>query len=193
MSGDIPEIFWEALRSVERDAFRAVATTRTFAAGAWLIMEGDAAHYVIVILSGRTKICVFRNGSEYVIAERGPGQLVGERAVFELSERTASVIAVESVHALVVRDTDFVSFLDAHPRANAIVRAQLNDRYIEDPPWSAPDGRDGSFDAGATPRGRASSASFSSAGPATPRPQAWNGENWSTTAVMTFPHGSGYG
>jgi hypothetical protein len=87
------------------------------------------------------------------------------------------VIAVESVHALVVRDTDFVNFLDAHPRANAIVRAQLNDRYIEDRTWSAPDGRDGSFDAGTTPDGRASFASFSSAGPAAPRPQAWNGEN----------------
>jgi hypothetical protein len=130
--------FWNRLDSIELDAFRAVASNRTFATGARLITEGDEAHSVIVILSGRTKICVDRNGTERVIAERGPGQLVGERAVFELKERSASVIAVEPVQALVVRITDFVSFLNAHRRVGGIVMAQLNDRYVEDQAWSRP-------------------------------------------------------
>ena len=61
---------------------RGVAS-RTFAAGARLIEEGDRADHVIVILSGRTKICVEENGGESILAERGPGQLVGERAALQ--------------------------------------------------------------------------------------------------------------
>lgn len=48
--------FWEALDPIQRDAFRPVASPRTFATGVRLMSEGDQAAYVIVILSGRTKI-----------------------------------------------------------------------------------------------------------------------------------------
>jgi hypothetical protein len=74
-----------------------------FAAGATLISEGDHADHVIVILSGRVKICVRIHGTQRVIAERGPGQLVGERGALRMGVRSASVIAVEMVRGLVVR------------------------------------------------------------------------------------------
>jgi CRP-like cAMP-binding protein len=126
-------VFWEALDPIERDAFRAVASSRTFAAGARLITEGDQADHVIVILSGRTKICVEESGRERVLAERGPGQLVGERAVLQLSLRSASVIALDRVQVLVVRTEDFATFISAHPRVLGIVESQLYDRHTEDP------------------------------------------------------------
>ena len=132
-------IFWEALDPIERDAFRAVASSRIFAAGARLVAEGDQADHVIVILSGRTKICVEENGGERVLAERGPGQLVGERAVLQLSQRSASVIALERVQALVVRIGDFATFISAHPRVLGIVESQLYDRHTEDPARYGPD------------------------------------------------------
>jgi hypothetical protein len=132
-------VFWEALDPVERDAFRAVATARTFAAGARLITEGDQADHVIVILSGRTQICAEENGGERVLAERGPGQLVGERAVLQVSPRSASVIALDRVQALVARTGDFAAFVTAHPRVLGIVESQLYDRHIEDPARYGPD------------------------------------------------------
>src|SRR5437588_315093 len=82
---------------------RSAASPRTFAAGARLIAEGNQADYVIVILSGRTKISVEENGRERILAERGPGQLVGERAVLQISVRSANVTALDTVQALVVR------------------------------------------------------------------------------------------
>jgi class 3 adenylate cyclase len=124
-------IFWDALNPIERDAFRAVAVSRTFAAGARLMEEGDRAEYVIVILSGRTRICVEENGTERIIAERGPGQLVGERAALHISVRSASVIALETVQALVVRTGEFAAFISAHPAVLDIVEGQLYDRLIE--------------------------------------------------------------
>jgi CRP-like cAMP-binding protein len=130
-------VFWEALDPIEREAFRSVSFPRTFAAGATLIQEGDRADHVIVILNGRTKICVEENGRERVLAERGPGQLVGERGALQVSVRSASVIAMETVQALVVRTTDFAAFISAHPAVLKIVESQLYDRLTEDPADSA--------------------------------------------------------
>jgi hypothetical protein len=132
-------VFWDSLDPIERDAFRAVASSRTFAAGARLITEGDQADHVIVILSGRTKICIEENGGERTLAERGPGQLVGERAVLRLSVRAASVIALDRVQALVVRTRDFAAFISDHPRVLGIVESQLYDRHTEDPARYGPD------------------------------------------------------
>jgi Cyclic nucleotide-binding domain len=125
-------VFWQALDPVERDAFRLLATPRTFAAGATLVREGDQADHVIVILSGRTKICVEENGKERILAVRGPGQLVGERAALQINVRSASVIALETVQALVARTRDFAAFITSHPRVLAIVERQLYDRLTED-------------------------------------------------------------
>lgn len=124
--------FWGTLDPTEREAFRSVAVSRTFAAGARLIREGDPADHVIVILTGRTRICVEDNGAERILAERGPGQLVGERGALQISVRSASVIALETVRALVVRTGDFAAFISAHPRVLAIVEGQVYDRLTED-------------------------------------------------------------
>ena len=125
--------FWAALDPTEREALRSVAFSRTFAAGARLIREGDPADHVVVILSGRTLICLDEKGTERVLAERGPGQLVGERGALQVSVRSASVIALETVQALVVRTPDFAAFISAHPRVLAIVEGQVYDRLTEDP------------------------------------------------------------
>ena len=135
-------VFWEALDPVEREAFRSVTFSRTFAAGARLIKEGERADHVIVILSGRTEIVVAENGMERVLAERGPGQLVGERGALQVSIRSASVIALETVQALVVRTGDFAGFISAHPSVLDIVESQLYDRLTEQPAGYGLDGTD---------------------------------------------------
>lgn len=163
-------VFWEALDPIERDAFRSVASPRTFAAGARLIAEGDQADYVIVILSGRTKICVEENGGERILAERGPGQLIGERAVLQVNVRSASVIALDRVQALVARTGDFATFVSAHPRVLGIVESQLYGRHIEDPARYGPDVL------AELPIGRAAFGSRP-AGRLTPLRQPLNGEN----------------
>jgi class 3 adenylate cyclase len=125
-------VFWQALDPVERDAFRLFADPRTFAAGATLMREGDQGDHVIVILSGRTKICVEESDGECILAVRGPGDLVGERAALQISVRSASVIALETVQGLVARTRDFAAFITDHPRVLAIVERQAYDRHTED-------------------------------------------------------------
>jgi class 3 adenylate cyclase len=102
-----------------------MASWATFEAGEQLIGKGKSADHVIVILEGRTTICVNENGWERVLAECGPGQLVGELVGLHISIRSVRVIATERVHGLVVTTNDFRAFIGAHPRVLSIV-ADLN-------------------------------------------------------------------
>jgi class 3 adenylate cyclase len=87
---------------------------------------------VILIIEGRTRICVDENGWERVLAERGPGQLVGERGGLNVRVCPATVIAIEPVWALVVPTEDFTAFVRAYPRVLDIVESQLCQWLIED-------------------------------------------------------------
>jgi Cyclic nucleotide-binding domain len=133
--------FWDALDPTEREALRSVASWRTFAAGARLMEEGERADHVMVILGGRTEIRVAEGGSERVLAVRGLGQLVGERGALQVSVRSATVIALEMVWALVVQTKDFAAFISAHPRVLDIVLSQQNQRGTEGPAGNCIAGR----------------------------------------------------
>lgn len=125
--------FWDVLDPTEREALRSVASWRTFAAGARLMEEGERADHVMVILGGQVQVCVADHGSERVLAVRGLGQLVGERGALNVSVRSATVIAVDMVWALVVQTKDFAAFISAHPRVLAIVQSQLYQRGTDEP------------------------------------------------------------
>ena len=123
--------FWDALDSAEREALRSVASWRTFAAGSTLMQQGEPADQVIVVLGGRTKISVDKGGKEIILAIRGLGQLVGERAAFKGSMRSATVTALELVWAIVISSADFATFITDHPRVTNILHDQLYDRLVE--------------------------------------------------------------
>jgi Cyclic nucleotide-binding domain len=124
--------FWETLNPVERRALESLASWVRFPVGDTIMREGEPADYVLVIIEGRTRICVDENGWERILAERGPGDLVGERAGFQVRVRSASVIAAETVRALKVKTADFTAFVVDHPRVLNIVEDQLYGRLTED-------------------------------------------------------------
>jgi Cyclic nucleotide-binding domain len=125
--------FWDALDPTEREALRAVASWRTFAAGARLMEEGEPADHVMVILGGKVEVRLNENGRDRVLAIRGVGQLVGEGGALKVSVRSATVVALDLIWALVVETRDFAAFLTAHPRVRAIVQNQVDQRRSEGP------------------------------------------------------------
>ncbi len=120
--------FWDVLDPTEREVLRSVASMRTFAAGATIMEQGEPADYILVILAGRASIRVSENGNERVLAERSRGQLIGERAALQVSIRSASVIALEMIWALVVQTKDFAAFISANPRILEFVQDQRHAR-----------------------------------------------------------------
>jgi Cyclic nucleotide-binding domain len=125
--------FWDCLNDHQKRLFRAKAQNRVFAAGARLMREGEEANHVAVILSGLTEIWVCEHGVEQVVAERGPGQLIGERAALEVNVRSATVVAVQTVAALVMRTADFAAFISTYPAVLKIVEEQIYLRLREGP------------------------------------------------------------
>jgi class 3 adenylate cyclase len=126
--------FWGVLTLTEQRAFTAVAHRRSYRRGSLLMREGDRLDHVFVILSGRTRIYVRENGTELTLAERGPGELVGERAALELSVRSATVVALEPVEALAVSAEDFQAFLQTHVDIQSIVDGQNYGRLSDGQP-----------------------------------------------------------
>jgi CRP-like cAMP-binding protein/class 3 adenylate cyclase len=124
--------FWEELDPAEQAALQSVAYSARFAIGDRLMREGEPADYVIVIIEGQTRVCVDENGWERILAERGPGQLIGERGGLQVRVRSASVIAITPVRGLVIATEAFSAFVSAHPRVFDIVESQLYGRLVED-------------------------------------------------------------
>jgi CRP-like cAMP-binding protein len=108
--------FWESLSRREQHEFAVRAVERTLPAGARLMEEGDAADHVLVIREGRATILVRdQDGRERIVAERGPGELIGEHAIHQPGLRSATVLARTQVRAMVMKAEDFGEFLHTHP------------------------------------------------------------------------------
>jgi CRP-like cAMP-binding protein len=131
--------FWSILSPTERRAFESAAHRRTFPAGIALMREGAPASEVMVIVDGWTKVCVEQDGRERIIAERGPGDLVGEGGTVPGNVRSASVIALGTVQALVMKTAIYAAFVGEHPGVPDLVEKQTYDRRTDRPGPFSPD------------------------------------------------------
>lgn len=120
--------FWSVLSPVERSHFESAARLREFPPGAALMREGERAETVMVLRAGWTKVVLDEDGQERVIAERGPGDLVGEGGTDPGNARTASVIALDRVQALVMTTASYAAFIDEYPNVPDLVKRQTHER-----------------------------------------------------------------
>jgi CRP/FNR family cyclic AMP-dependent transcriptional regulator len=81
-----------------------------------------------VLRRGRVKVFVMAAGRETVLAFRGPGDVIGEQSGLDDGPRSASVIAVEPVEAVVVSGAAFRAFLDETPGAALAIARELSMR-----------------------------------------------------------------
>lgn len=125
--------FWDALDAKQRHHFSSLARRQTFAPGALLMKQGEQANHVAVIIVGRVQISVGDDGHDLILAERGRGELVGERAALQVNVRSATVKALDKVQALVVSTADFAAFVSDHLAVLQIVENQIYGRLTEAP------------------------------------------------------------
>ena len=90
--------------------------------------EDEPADEVFVILDGRVKVCLDEDGRERVITERGRGDLVGEGGTEPGNVRSASVIALDTVQALVMKTAGYAAFIAEYPGMPDLVKKQTYDR-----------------------------------------------------------------
>jgi CRP-like cAMP-binding protein len=122
--------FWGLLTDTEQEGLSAFGRISVFPPGATLCVEGDPATHVFVLVAGLVKILsVTKDGHELVLALRGNGDIVGELAGETTGHRNATVQAVDTVQALIVRYDRFSSFLDSHPGAGRAYRHAVAQRW----------------------------------------------------------------
>jgi CRP-like cAMP-binding protein len=125
--------FWSVLSPTERSHFESASRLREVPPGTVLMHEGEQAGEVVVIRDGWTKITVREDGRERAIAERGPGDLIGEAGTEPGNARSASVTAVSQVWALVMTTAEYAAFIADHPNVPDLVKKQTHDRGTGQP------------------------------------------------------------
>lgn len=84
-------------------------------AGAVLLKEGDAADFVLLVLTGALEVFVDREGQHLVLTEAEPGDILGELAVLCGIPRSASVKAKNHAAVLEWSDDAFRTLLLRDP------------------------------------------------------------------------------
>jgi CRP-like cAMP-binding protein len=90
-----------------------------------LFREGDPADAVMLVLSGRLEVFVSEGkASPRVLAEAGPGRIVGEVAVLHRVPRSAGVRAAEPATGVVWSAAAFRKMMGDYPELSRRVRGE---------------------------------------------------------------------
>jgi CRP/FNR family transcriptional regulator, cyclic AMP receptor protein len=83
-----------------------------------LFRKGDPGTNMMVVLQGRVQICTrSAEGKEFVVNIINPGEVFGEIALLDGSDRTADAVTMDACELMVLERRDFVPFLKSHPDA----------------------------------------------------------------------------
>jgi CRP-like cAMP-binding protein len=105
---------------------------RTFPSGTALFHEGDPGHTLYVVVSGSVSIQRVTAGGEMVhLAQRGPGESVGELSLLDGKPRMADAITAGPTTLLMLDRGDFLRSLEEKPALASQVIACLADRLRE--------------------------------------------------------------
>jgi diguanylate cyclase (GGDEF)-like protein len=101
------------LSTEQRDLLLDSATEQSFAPGHVLIRESDPPDRLFVILAGRVRVLEVAPDSpvELIVGELGEGEILGELSVLRNQPRSATVVAVERTHCLVIPQSEFLKVL----------------------------------------------------------------------------------
>ena len=105
------------LDAAEMDELLTLAVTERFTEGDVIFHKGDPGEDLFAILSGRVGINTFSaEGKEIFLNILDPGTVFGEIALLDGKERTAGAVAMQESNLLRIRRTEFLPFLERHPK-----------------------------------------------------------------------------
>ena len=121
------------LTAVQRDLLLDSATEQSFPAGHVLIRESDPPDRLFVILSGRVRVLEVASDSpvELIVGELGVGEILGELSVLRNQPRSATVVAIERTHCLVIPQTEFLKVLQSSAELSVSLLRMLAGRLYE--------------------------------------------------------------
>jgi diguanylate cyclase (GGDEF)-like protein len=111
------------------------ATEQVYPSGHVVTRQGEPPEHLWVLLSGRVRVveATTDGQAEMLLGEIGKSEIFGELGILRDQPRSATVIAVDRTHCLVLRHRDFLTVLEESTElANAILRVLANRLYDAD-------------------------------------------------------------
>jgi CRP-like cAMP-binding protein len=124
-----PGSFWRRLSPEARSEFAKVGEEKRFPRHATLIRAAAVGSCVVVLISGRVRV-VSEDGKR-VVATREAGDVIGEQAFLDNRVRSATVLALSHVRALVVTREKLDRLLADHPAVLRLLSAVVSERLRE--------------------------------------------------------------
>jgi CRP/FNR family cyclic AMP-dependent transcriptional regulator len=107
------------------------AGSRKIPAGHYLFRDGDPSDAMYVIKGGKLAVTKAKNNSEIVLAELGPGAMVGEMAFFDGRPRSANVKAVKDAEVICLPFKSLHAQFQSFPEWCKAVMRTVNDHLRE--------------------------------------------------------------
>jgi CRP/FNR family transcriptional regulator, cyclic AMP receptor protein len=125
----IPKSFLCRLRPTDRDFLLEGCTPRMFPAKAVLFHHGDLSDFAVFLLSGWVKVSTgAQNGTEALLAIRGPGDVLGELAAIDGRPRSATVRTLMPTRAAALPADRLLSRLRQRPDIAIALLGDVADR-----------------------------------------------------------------
>ena len=93
--------------------------------------QGEEGDVMFVIISGQVQIVSGSEGREQILAERGPGDFVGEMAIIDPAPRSAGMIATSETRVLAIEGESFKAILRERPEVSLAVMQSISRRLRE--------------------------------------------------------------
>ena len=121
----VEELLKQSILRDDKEAATVIAekcTLAEYSARSSIFREGDASHYMLLILGGRISVVV--HGHE--VAQRVAGQHVGEMALIDSSApRSASIVAIEDTMTASISEPDFTRLAEHDPKLWRLLALEL--------------------------------------------------------------------
>lgn len=113
----------------ELNALASLAVERNFMSNESIFWEGDAPDWFYIVIEGKVKVIKHSSsGREFIIAFFGPGEMIGEVAVFENKPYPASAQSVAKTRVIGIRQQAFLAFLASRPQVALRIISVLGGR-----------------------------------------------------------------
>ena len=126
---DIP-IFTD-LSTEDLELVASIAREEWYPQNTAISRQGEEGNVMFVIVEGGLHVIRTTNGSDQVLAQRGPGDFVGEMAVIESAPRLATLLTQSDVRVLAIDGETFKGILRERPDVSFAVLRNLSRRLRE--------------------------------------------------------------
>lgn len=121
--------FFQSMDDDERQALAGVMDLREARAGEIVFREGDVGDSLLCVVDGQLDTLVKDNaGQEIVLAEVGPGDVVGEMSMLDGRPRSATLRCTDDARLLVLERDDLLAVLPRAPHMALDMMAQMASR-----------------------------------------------------------------